>query len=34
LFYFDNEKLAEVALEFEQWYGIPIVIDSKIAAGE
>ncbi|UQA77358.1 DUF4974 domain-containing protein [Sphingobacterium siyangense] len=31
LFYFDNEKLAEVALEFEQWYGIPIVIDSKIA---
>lgn len=31
LFYFDNEKLAEVALEFEQWYGIRIVIDSKIA---
>jgi len=31
LFCFDNEKLAEVVLEFEQWYGTPIVIDPKIA---
>jgi hypothetical protein len=31
LFYFDNEKLAEVVPEFEQWYGIRIVIDPKIA---
>ncbi|WP_286896901.1 MULTISPECIES: FecR family protein [Sphingobacterium] len=32
LFYFDNEKFAEVVPEFEQWYGIRIVIDPKIAA--
>ncbi|QRQ59216.1 FecR family protein [Sphingobacterium multivorum] len=31
LFYFDNEKFAEVVPEFEQWYGIRIVIDPKIA---
>ncbi|RKO72005.1 FecR family protein [Sphingobacterium puteale] len=31
LFYFDSERLAEVVLEFEQWYGTDIRIDPVIA---
>ena len=31
LFYFENEKLSDVALEFEQWYGIKVIVDPAIS---